>query len=214
MGTYEVNGILSAHFNAERDKENDLLGRSFVRKFFEKDSNYLLFDNDKVDGVRDYSKSDMRLEIGKSIFYLEVAIKTNKHWGFVSQGVDVECRKLKYFMDSKISSSISMFSDLNNQQLIIDSKYLLAAQKDCGQEYYGQWGRQYSVRSSPNFQMPVHGCHRVRKYCEYKGKWTKEDFYRIPYKYLPRLEKKIDCWKQINQEECEVRLPDFINQLL
>jgi hypothetical protein len=212
-GTYKINGALCARFNAEREAKYDLLGRNYTTRFFAKDSNCLLFDNDMVDGVRDYSRSDMRLEIGDEKYFIEVAIKLNIHFGHISQGVDVEWRKLKYFVDPKIHSYVLMFSDLYNQMCIINSRCLSYAQRDCGEEYYGQKGREYSVQTSPNFQMPIHGCHRVRKWCEYKGEWTKEDFFRIPYKYVPHLENKCG-WKHINKEECKAPLPKFIARLL
>jgi len=34
----------------------------------------------------DYDKSDLRLEIFKQIFFIEAAVKSNRNFGFVSQG--------------------------------------------------------------------------------------------------------------------------------
>jgi len=112
MGTYLKNGILCANFNSERSEEYDLMGRGYVRDFFSIDPECSIFDNDRENGFIDYDKSDLRLEIFKQIFFIEAAVKSNRNFGFVSQGVDVEARKLKYY-----KSIILMFNKLFSDML-------------------------------------------------------------------------------------------------
>jgi len=187
MGTYIKKGIKSSHFNKERHEIYDSLGRKNAKKFF-KTKGFTLKTNDKdIEGNLIYYKTDLiavKDTDSNVVFPLECSIKRTDLWHYIFSGVDVELRKEKYGENGYNCMSNNEATEV----LIIPLKYVSLAIKSCGIEYAGG-GR--GVKDSPNFIMPKHGCHRVRKKC-IKGvaqTGEEEDFARIPYKYIYHFKK-------------------------
>ena len=192
IGTYETDdGKIQGYFDEDRHDEFDVLGRENSCHFWSWRGG-LVKDNDIINGKIDYTRTDQVVEIENEIIYVECAVKRNKHWGsFRQDGVDIETRKLKYsYVGQK--SCVTMSNNLSNQIANIPLKLLKLAADDCGREYQVQINPDRPIiKKSPNFIMPAHGCHRIRKWCQDpKSKiWTIEDFFRIPYEYIWRYER-------------------------
>lgn len=144
-------------------------------------------DNDKdKDGNVDFSKGDLLATFPNgNVVVVEAAAKGSDLWKWITDGVDVEERKLKYVHQLGAEKTfLFMASSDSKQALLIPYTCLCAAEEDCGEEFAGH----RLIRSSANFVMPEHGCHRIVKNCKTEdGGWEKNDFYRIPYQYVTHI---------------------------
>lgn len=183
MTTYCKNGIISGKFNRARNNKFDEKGKGFATLYFQSQK-AIVEANDLDDfGNRLFQQPDLKVyfEDKDLTVFIEAEIKSDKHWRFVYDGIDIPARKYKY---AKITSGKGFYfmgkEDLQ-EFLLIPMKFVAQAIESCGEEYFGY----ASVPSSANFKMPEHGCHRVRKYCssgEGRGSAI-EDFVRIPYQH-------------------------------
>lgn len=197
MSTYLKDGHLHGFFNKTRNDKFEEIGRVAAIKFLEQ-KNYKVnsFDKDQKENII-WTNTDLIATKENETLHIEAAAKRSDLFRYVSDGVDIETRKLKYIREN-IKSYILMCSyiesDKNkftygNDLLVIPMICLKMAQESCGEEFYG-----HGVSSSEKFVEPEHGCIRVRKRCK-KGfgqSNTIEDFYRIPYKYISHY-KLINC---------------------
>jgi len=187
--TYIKDGHVHGRFNPTRFGRYDQLGRDLAITFWnQKGWVAETHDRDQNNKLL-WQNTDLRVTQNDRFINIEAAVKRDNLWKFVHSGVDVETRKLKYVKQGErafvsmgdyleIDSMVSGGSNM----LLIPMDCLVAAQKDCGKEYLGQG----SVLSSASFDMPEHGCHRVRKRCKrgFGQTGEAEDFYRIPYEYV------------------------------
>ena len=194
MSTYcDSQGHVSNHFNPERHRRFDALGKKAAYEFWESRGwRGEMFDMEE--GVHNWANTDLIFKKGNATIYAEAAVKRSDLWWHVQGGVDVETRKRKYcqFIRPGCSACVVMFEyvelgesgsmvEIGNNMLFIPMECLKAAQDHCGENFKGQGG----ITSSFRFTMPEHGCHRVRKRCKrgYKQDGEPEDFYRIPLDY-------------------------------
>lgn len=195
MGTtYLKDGHLHGRFNPTRFGRYDQLGRDLAIVFWgQKGWAAETHDRGSNDELL-WQNTDLRMTQNGRFLNIEAAVKRADLWRFVHAGVDVETRKLKYIKDGERAFvAMSDYSDLNGvvsggiNILLIPMECLVAAQRDCGSNYLGQG----DVLSARGFEMPEHGCHRVRKRCKRGLGQTgeAEDFYRIPYEYVAHYRK-------------------------
>lgn len=184
---YTRNGQLHSHFDRQRKDELEAIGRDAGRELFEWYGGTVEDNDVKEDGTLDWQRADLKVTFndGRNLL-VETATKSDNIWHYTKQGVDVETRKLKYIRQMGAEKLVvSMTRQNGSEILLIPGVCLKAAADDCGDEYLGHG----SIANSPNFQMPSHGCHRVRKNCKKKGGgWEVNDFYRIPYKFVTHIE--------------------------
>lgn len=204
MQTYNKTGHIHGRFNSGRHGKYDALGRKNATDFFES-MGWSVGDNDKnSQGETIFNEPDLKAtKSGKADVFVEAAVKRSKLWKYLKEGVDIETRKLKYFKDGKLSY-VGMSNEEGTEFILIPMDCLNKAQLDCGSEYKGQ-----GVSSSSGFNMPAHGCHRVRKVCSkgFNQSGTTEDFYRIPYEYCPHY-RKDESGKWVQQNKLQmVKLP-------
>lgn len=205
MTTYIKNGHIHGNFNKLRNDNFEKIGRIVAIKFLEQ-KNYKVesFDKDEKENII-WNNTDLIAIKENEKIHVEAATKRSDLFRFVSEGVDIETRKLKYIRDD-VKSYILMCDyieldnkkfDCGNELLIIPMICLKIAQESCGEEFYG-----HGVPSSEKFVEPQHGCIRVRKQCR-KGfgqNNTIEDFYRIPYKYITHyMKEENDKYKKIRK---------------
>lgn len=181
MTTYFRNGIISGKFNRERNDIFDEKGKRFATLYFSSQGAKVECNDLDELGRRLFQQPDLRVYFSDRdmTVFVEAEIKSDKHWHYIYEGIDVPARKYKY---AKITSGKGFYfmgkEDLS-EFLLIPMKYASMAMESCGEEYMGH----RSVPASANFVMPEHGCHRVRKFCcsgINKGSAI-EDFVRIPY---------------------------------
>ena len=195
MSTYTKNGHIHGYFNSERHSKFEHIGRCAVTKFWQsKGWNVCVNDIDQ-DGEVVKNRADLVIELNKKQILMEAATKRSDLFKYIESGVDVETRKLKYRREGQKAfvAMCDYYLDENNvahegnEMLLIPMECLEYAQKDCGDEYKGQG----KVISSTKFNMPDHGCHRVRKQCRngFKQTGKAEDFYRIPLGYVAHYRK-------------------------
>lgn len=187
--TYTKNGHIHGHYNPVRGGMFDQLGKDLACSFWEQhgwtshthdrnENNELLWQN-----------TDLRMTINGTFLNIEAAVKRDNLWKFIRSGVDVETRKLKYVKEGE--RAFVAMADYRmdygkavggDNMLLIPMECLVAAQRDCGDQYQGMG----DIRPSSGFQMPEHGCVRVRKRCRsgYGQTGEAEDFYRVPYEYV------------------------------
>lgn len=195
MTTYQKNGHLHGKFHEDRNSKFEKIGR-YAAMDFSKQKGFEVenYDRDK-EGVLLWDRTDLIITDGKVQIHLEAATKRSNLFSYIYDGVDIETRKLKY-LRKNIKSFVAMCDyvvDKSNnfvagkEMLIIPMNCLQVAQDDCKDEFAGQG----AVSHSQKFQMPLHGCHRVRKKCSqgYKQVGDLEDFYRIPYSYIAHFRK-------------------------
>jgi hypothetical protein len=186
MATYNKKGHIHGKFDQTRWNTYDGIGRNNAKEFWEQ-KGWDIGDYDKSeDGDLRYDHTDLRATKGKSELYVEAAVKRSDLWKYAKEGVDIETRKLKYVKEGN-KAVVNMSDESGDQMMVIPMECLKAAQDSCGDEFKGQGG----VLTSDGFEMPDHGCHRVRKRCR-KGvgqTGEPEDFYRIPYEYVAHYRK-------------------------
>ena len=201
MSTYTRKGHIHGNFNRNRFTKYDGVGRSNTAKFWVQQG-WEIKDYDKDEGSDDvqFDRTDQIATKGKKTVYVESAIKSPRLWKFAVDGVDVETRKLKYVKLGEVSY-VDMSTDEGDQHMLIPMKCLQMAQDDCGSSFYGQ-----GTISTADFEMPEHGCHRVRKRCRqgYEQTGELEDFYRIPYKYVAHYKMVDDKMKMVHKPEKDV----------
>lgn len=197
MSTYTRSGHIHGHYNAGRGGKYDGKGRQHAREFLGQ-LGYSVEDYDKdATGKTIYTNPDLKAtkqqEDGtEKVVLVEAAVKRASLWKYVKDGVDVESRKLKYI--SGQTTYIAMSDDDGENMLLIPMEWLQQAQQSCGDEFYGQ-----KTPGSENFQMPEHGCHRVRKLISqgYNQSGSVEDFYRIPYNKCKHFRKVDGVYKPV-----------------
>lgn len=200
MSTYTKKGHIHGNFNLNRFSKYDGIGRANTSKFWGA-YGWTLKDNDKnADDSVKFDCTDQIAVKEQNTICVESAIKREKLWQWIKDGVDVETRKLKYVkMGTK--AYVCMSTESGDQYLIIPMKCLQMAQDSCGDSYQG-----HRISSSPCFEMPEHGCHRVRKHCRqgYEQSGELEDFYRIPYKYVAHYKTVNGKLKMVHKPEKDV----------
>jgi hypothetical protein len=191
VGTYQRGGSSHSHFNRSRFLDFDGLGKSNAVEFLES-QNWVVLENDKdSQGKTIFTNTDLvATKPTGEFFFFEVEVKRSKYWSYIYQGVDIPDRKAKYYREG-VDGAVMMSDEENTAMLEISLALIHAAVSDCGTEYKGDFG----AKSSANFIMPSHGCHRVMKPCrdKYNGSTT-ETFARIPYKYIKHYVKNNGVW--------------------
>ena len=207
MATYNRKGHIHGRFDKGRFDEFDGVGKANTREFFE--ARGWVVDvhdkNESDDTIFDHT--DLKATKGKKTLYIEAAVKRADLWkhikpGSPHTGIDVETRKLKYIKGGEVAYVDMSNGKQNDERLMIPMDCLKAAQESCGDKYKGQG----DILSSEGFEMPEHGCHRVRKRCR-KGlnqSGEPEDFYRITYEYAAHYRKVDGEWKQISKPTREI----------
>jgi hypothetical protein len=184
MSTYNKNGMIMAKFNLSRSDAFDEKGKKLAFKFFSKRGG-LPSINDKDDNDNhDYSKTDIKVFFPEKniTIFVEAEVKSERNWEFISSGVDIPIRKIKYALKHEKNGLFFMVKNDELEVLLIPMKLFTMAFNDCGDDYIGQG----SVLTSTNFSMPEHGCHRVRKFCNTVNRRGIEDFIRIPLRHVYR----------------------------
>ena len=186
--TYVKNGHIHGRFNSVRFGRYDQLGRDLAIAFWnQKGWQAETHDRGENDELL-WQNTDLRMNRNDRFINIEAAVKRDSLWKYVHCGVDIETRKLKYIKEGERAFvAMSDYMEANSvvsggaNMLLVPMECLMAAQRDCGKDYLGQG----DVLSSQKFNMPEHGCHRVRKRCRrgYGQTGEAEDFYRIPYEY-------------------------------
>lgn len=184
MSTYNSNGKLVAHYNQQRGEAFDSKGKELAKRFFSiRDG--IVEDNDKdEDGNHDFTKTDLKVyfpHLNKTIF-VEAEVKSAKNWEYIEEGVDIPIRKIKYAEQHEHDGYFFMVKDPPDEVLLIPMSAFMKAIKDCGDEYLGKG----AVPTTLNFELPNHGCHRVRKACNTVNRRGVEDFVRIPLNHIKR----------------------------
>jgi len=186
-GTYQKNGVLCGHFSRKRQLDLEDIGRDQAEAYFTWLGAQIL-PNDKVAGTIDYEKADFKVILpNQEVLLVEAATKASDIWHYVFEGVDIECRKLKYIKQLGPQKLVVAMTKQDGSELLLIPGMTLHKATECGMEYKGQG----KIKSSNNFKMPEHGCHKVRKFCRGPGGGTEEDFYRIPFKYVTHI--GIEC---------------------
>lgn len=202
MATYTKNGHIHGSFNGNRHDKFDGIGRSNAKSFWE-EKGWSIGDYDKEPGSVKikFDHTDQRATKGQSVVFVEAAVKSSYLFKFIrggnpNNGVDVETRKLKYIKDGD-KAVVCMSDEKGGDMLIIPMECLKLAQESCGTEFKGHG----DIRTSSDFQMPEHGCHRVRKRCRrgFEQTGEPEDFYRIPYEYVARYRKIDGIYEMIHK---------------
>ena len=181
-------GRLHSHFDPERKQLEDI-GRNAAIRLFRNYYKCSVIDNDVLNGDRQYTKPDLlAIFPNKNKLQVEAAGKNYDVWHHIKSGVDVECRKLKYTRHGWmiVCMAKSFFDEPDfppNELLLIPGTCLVAASESCGDTFAGMG----KIVAHPDFKMPEHGCHRVRKNCKTKTGWEVNDFFRIPYKYVTHI---------------------------
>lgn len=177
--------MIHGKFNSKRNAKYDELGKKLASRFFSSQGGNV-FENDlDANGNRLYENPDIKVEfpnLNKTIF-IEVEVKSDKNWSYIFNGLDIPARKIKYSTNTNCQGFFFMARENCQEFVLIPMKHMQNAKNDCGDEYIGQSSKWGAVRSSENFIMPIHECHRVRKHCFSEGNLTLEDFIRIPFKY-------------------------------
>jgi len=192
--TYQKSGHIHGHYNSARGSIFDKIGRDAAVNFWTQ-AGWIVKDHDRdINDELLWKNTDLRIHKENKFINIEAATKRANLFRFVRMGVDVETRKLKMTRhDEKSFVCMSDYIKLNgnrtygDEMLIIPMECLVAAQRDCGETFDGQ----RDVRKHPEFSMPAHGCHRVRKRCIEGMMQTGEveDFYRVPYEYVVHYRK-------------------------
>lgn len=185
MSTYIKNGMIHGKFNIQRNLKYDQLGKDLAAKFFENQGGKIYENDLNENGIRLFENPDMRVDfkkLNKTIF-IEIEVKSDKNWSYIFNGIDIPARKIKYSFNTNSQGFFFMAKEDCQEFLLIPMRHMQNASDDCGDQYLGQSSKWGAVRSSENFIMPIHECHRVRKHCYYEGNITLEDFVRIPFKY-------------------------------
>lgn len=189
MDTYQKNGMILGKFNSARNFKNDSLGKRFAIEFFKENGGVARTNDIDDKGILNYEKTDLEIyfESTKLEIFVEVELKGDKIWRYIYDGIDIPARKSKYAINTNNKGVFFMGKKDLTECLIIPMKYVFMAYRDCGEEYSG-FGR---ISPSPNFVMPEHGCHRVRKICNTDESLGAniEDFIRIPYKFATHFVK-------------------------
>lgn len=195
MSTYIKNGHIHGYFNSQRNCKFEHIGRNALIQFWSDKGGSVKVNDKDENGELIKNCADLLVEYKSQTILMEAATKRSDLFKYIESGVDVETRKLKYYREGQkgFVGMCDYFLDesgnaiCGNEMLLIPMECLLYAQKDCGDYYKGQG----SVKSSSQFIMPDHGCHRVRKQCRngYKQTGSVEDFYRIPLGYVAHYRK-------------------------
>ena len=184
MQTYQKNGMLHGKFNFIRNQQYDAVGKTLVNCFFNQ-FGFEVQENDlDQSGKRIYENPDLKVTSPEKSFFIEAEIKSDKNWKYIYDGVDIPSRKYKYAVQTEGKGFFFMGKEDLSELLLIKMLDVRRAVDDCGSNYCGQTSNFGFVPSSPEFVMPEHGCHRVRKFCKDKYGITLEDFVRIPYKNI------------------------------
>lgn len=190
-GTYQRGGEKHSHFNRARYLDFDGKGKANAAEFLEA-ANWIVEENDKDDKGRTiYTNTDLfAYKTTGEVLFPEAEIKRDRHWSYIYKGVDIPSRKLKYYRPG-VPAAVYMSNESNSSMLEIKFELLHAANRDCGEEWLGDFGS----KSSANFEMPEHECHKIMKPCrdKYNGN-TEEHFVRIPYKYVKHFVKNDGVW--------------------
>lgn len=187
--TYTSGGRVHSHFDPAR-KEKEHIGRNAAIRLFRDLYKCKVTDNDVSDsGGRRYTTPDLLATFPDGTeLPVEAAGKTWEDWRYIKSGVDVECRKLKYtkhgWMQICMAKAFFDEPDLPPPELLlIPGICLQAADESCGKTYLGHG----NIKDHPDFVMPDHGCHVVKKMCKTKSGWEENDFFRVPYKYVTHI---------------------------
>lgn len=189
-GTYKRGVSSHSNFSPSRFKDFDGMGKQNATEFLELDG-WTVEENDKDgNGKTIFTNTDLVARRLEEILFFEAEVKRDQHWKYIFEGVDIPDRKAKYFKPG-IPAALMMCNKSNTNMLRVPGELIYLACQDCPDMWFGDFG----AKSSPNFIMPDHGCHRVMKYCrdEYNGR-TLETFVRIPYKYVQHHVREGDTW--------------------
>lgn len=181
---YKKGDYLHARFIRDDFETYDKRGRLYAAEFFEW-FGWQIEDFDRCeDGKVDFNKPDLRcFRDNREDILVEVGVKDDKLWKFTFEEIDVEARKLKYAQNF-VDAFLFLAKGDGQEHYLLPMWLMNLAQESCGSEYCGHSGKFKSVKNSPNFQMPSHGCYRVRKWCQRGSSSIEDDFYRIPKKYV------------------------------
>lgn len=191
VGTYQSGANTHSHFNSARHKAFDGMGKQNAVEFLEGDGWNVEKNDEDAKGRVLFTNTDLvATKPTGEFFFFEAEVKRDKYWSYIYQGVDIPTRKAKYHREG-VDAAIMMSNESNTAMLEIPLKLIALACDDCGDEYKGDFG----AKSSADFVMPSHGCHRVMKPCRdrFNG-GTVETFARIPYKYIKHYVKKDGAW--------------------
>ena len=197
MSVYIRDGRIRNHFNEERCKVFDPIGKNATKDFCAELS-FDCCDDFDVDenNVHDHSKPDLRAKKNDCLYYFEAESKRfeNMH-RYVRGGgqIDILERKAKYAVRAEgVHNRFVSMCDYQespcrsnkwagNYMALVPLETLLLAEDHCGKEYLG-----HRCRSSEGFVSPEHGCIRLRKppECGMHQNGKIEDFFRIPYDFL------------------------------
>jgi hypothetical protein len=191
-GTYKRGVSEHARYSQERHDKYDDMGRQRAKEFLTQEG-YTVRDNDKdAEGKTIYVNTDQVGFRGSEILFADAEVKSEKNWAFIRRGVDVPDRKRKYYKEG-VDSVVIMSNEQGTELLVIPLLLIELACRDCENMYAGRG----EILSTSNFEMPVHGCHRIKKkcWCPTNKRWTNETFACIPFKYVKAYEKVGDVWK-------------------
>jgi len=187
MSTYIAKGDICSHFKEGAYDKHDAPARLATQKFFESEG-WTVSENDgKSSGNVDFDVADLKITKGDKIRFIETEVKLpgkkGNNWKLITSGAHFTIRKNKQLEKHADQVIFTMWNHTYTEILIVRSQFFRLA-IDWKNEY-GHKGWE-NIPSSPNFVMPPHKCHIVRKFAWRDG-WEEGDYISVQYKYITHI---------------------------